>query len=51
MGKYHWGHMIHYQYMSKNNEFHIDFELPTVESKASVRKVHISDSVCESCEG
>jgi hypothetical protein len=27
-----------------------DFELPVVEGEASAPRVHVSDSVCESCQ-
>ena len=38
--------------MQKDNDFNIDFDLPVVEaSKPAARRMHISDSVCESCEG
>ncbi len=44
--------MLYYVGMKQNGEFHIDFDLPTVEAKRpAVHKMHISDSVCESCEG
>lgn len=44
--------MLKYSGMHKHNDLNLDFELPTVESKKpAMRKMHISDSVCESCQG
>jgi hypothetical protein len=38
--------------MEKHDDFDVDFELPTVEAKKpAARKMHVSDSTCESCEG
>lgn len=43
--------VLYSECMEKYNDFEVDFELPTVEAKKPTRKVHISESVCESCEG